>query len=704
MNKLSKMLWALLPLLSVFIFVGCNNDEPAPEPAPNPGDVTINLKSETVNASANGGDYTVNYTLTNPIEGENVTVVPAEDWVSDIDVATPGVIKFSVERNAAETPRETTVDVSYKGAEKKIFTVKQAAAMNQDLTFEIEVTEQKYLSCVLDVYPANSDLAYIYGIYTPAEIEANNLQTDEALFQYEVEYFQALGYWNGISWKDVAEARAKWGNSYDVEPTGLAPESDYYLIAYYYDIDTCERLSDIYRFKFTTAKVPLGDMDFTFETSVDQNELTATVTAPTTYLDAFYFDVFQKSIVDSECAQLGIEPARYFELYNNTFVANRLSNSSYTAAGYIQEFCSYVSDDYTFDCLSDTEYYLYAFAVTEEGLCATVPVFEVVKTDPVEMSDNEFVIIVQDITTMSAKIMWKTVNDDPYIAGYVTKEYWDSLGSTDNQKLQGLLSTMEAPAVLSGDSTYYPGASEDEAPVYFDPATEYVVFAFGYRGGVVTTDLFSTTFSTLEDRESHMKLIVNEELGYFHIDAIKASDAYVADFFDNYTDYPFVAPFEVTFSDPSMLQSFFFTNWIENPSAPSEWNSPENIVKMVLNDGPMSPYLHVSMASAGLESYTWAMALDTDGYYTSIYERIFEPTIEGANPDGSIFAEWFYDQQNKSNALVPSAVYDNTPVELPALSQAQAVAPAKKSGKKHSLTTIAEVEKKLPVDCLVARE
>ena len=265
------MLWALLPLLSVFIFVGCNNDEPEPEPTP--GDVTINLKSETVSASANGGDYTVNYTLTNPIEGENVTVVPAEDWVSDIDVATPGVIKFSVERNAAETPRETTVDVSYKGAEKKTFTVKQAAAMNQDLTFEIEVTEQKYLSCVLDVYPANSDLAYIYGIYTPAEIEANNLQTDEALFQYEVEYFQALGYWNGISWKDVAEARAKWGNSYDVEPTGLAPESDYYLIAYYYDIDTCERLSDIYRFKFTTAKVPLSDMDFTFETSVDQNEL-----------------------------------------------------------------------------------------------------------------------------------------------------------------------------------------------------------------------------------------------------------------------------------------------------------------------------------------------------------------------------------------------------------------------------------------------
>lgn len=696
------MLWALLPLLSVFIFVGCNNDEPEPEPAPNPGDVTINLKSETVNVSANGGDYTVNYTLTNPIEGENVTVVPAEDWVTDIDVATPGVIKFSVERNSAETPRETTVDVSYKGAEKKTFTVKQAAALNQDLTFEIEVTEQKYLSCVLDVYPANSDLAYIYGIYTPAEIEANNLHTDEALFQYEVEYFQALGYWNGISWKEVAEARAKWGNSYDVEPTGLAPESDYYLIAYYYDIDTCERISDIYRFKFTTAKVPLSEMDFTFETSIDQNELTATVTAPTTYLDAYYFDVMEKKIVDSECAQLGIEPARYFELYNNTFVA-QLLGGDYTPAGYVQDFCSYVSDDYTFDCLSDTEYYLYAFAVTEEGLCATVPVFEVVKTDPVEMSDNEFVIIVQDITTMSAKIMWKTVNKDPYIGGYVTKAEWDKFGSTDDQKLQGLLKTMGVPVTLNGDSTYYPGCYENEPPVYFDPATEYVVFAFGYRGGVVTTDLFSTTFSTLEDRESYMKLIVNEELGYFHIDAIKSSDAYVADFFDNYTDYPFVAPFDVTFSDPSMLQGFFFTNWIENPSATPGWNSPENIVKMVLNDGAMSPYLHVSMASAGLESYTWAMALDTDGYYTSIYERIFEPTIEGANPDGSIFAEWFYDQQNKSNSLVPSAVYDNTPVELPALSQAQAVAPAKKSGKKLSLTTIAEVEK-LPVDCLVARE
>lgn len=697
MNKLSKMLWTLLPLLSVFIFVGCNNDEPQPDGPVGDGS-GINLKKEVVEVAANGGEYTVNYTLSNPIEGENVTVVPAEDWVTDIDVATPGVIKFRVERNSKETSRETTVDVSYKGAEKKTFTVKQAAALAQGLTFEMEVTEAKYFSCLIDIYPSDQNTAYIYNIYSPAEIEANGLQTDEALWAYELDYFKVLAYWNGISWLDVAEERKKFGNQYDVEPQGLAPESKYYLIAYYYDVDSGERLSDIYRFEFTTAKVELSNMDFTFETSINQNELTATVTAPTTYLDAYYFDVMQKSVVDSECQQLGIEPARYFELYNNTFVAQLLSGNDYTGPGYVGEYCSYISDDYTFDCLADTEYYLYAFAVTEDGLCATVPVYEVVKTDPVEMSDNQILILVQDITTISAKVMWKTTNKDPYVGGIVPKSDWDAYGSTDRAKLNGLLKDFENPAALNGDNTYIPKVTAE----YYTPGTEYVAFAFGYRGGVVTTDLFSKSFTTLEDRESEMKLIVDDH-GYFHVDAVKAIDAYVGGLYDDYVDYPFLFPVDASFSDPSMLHSFYWTNWIENPTATEGWNSPENIVSMVLDDGPMSPYLKVSVASLGLESYTWAMAQDKEGYYTAIYEKIFEPTMDGVNANAQEFVDWFYESQALDNALVPSAVYDNAPVELPALSQAKAVAPVKNEGKKLSLTAPVKVEK-LPVDCLVARQ
>lgn len=697
MNKLSMKLWTLLTMLSVLVVVGCNKEQ---QPEVPEGDSTINLKSQTVDVSANGGKYSVNYTITNPIDGENVTVVPAEDWITDIDVATPGVIKFSVARNSVEVAREATVDVSYKGATTQTFTVKQAAALAQDLSFEIEIAELGFFTVSFDIYPTSQDTAFLYNIYSPDEIKENGLESDDALFEYDMEYLQVLAYLNNISLQEVIEVRAKYGNQYDVVAEGFIPESTYYLVAYYCDVDTCERLSDIYRFEFTTPRNDLSEMEFTFDYSVDQNIVNATVTAPTSYLDAFYFDIMQKSIVDDESKQLGIDVPRYFELYNNTFVGQIVGSGEYSPAGYVDYFCSYISDDYTFECLSDTEYYLYAFAVTKEGICATVPCYTTVKTDPVAMSDNQIVILVNDITTKSAKIMWKTTNKDPYIGGYVTKEEWDSFGTTERAILNGLINTMGSAQTLNGDNTYYPGYNKDEAPVYFTPNTEYVAFAFGYKGGTVTTQLFSKEFATLEDRLSEMTLIVKDH-GYFLIDAVKEVDPAIGGTYDDF-GLKYISLFDVEYSDPSMLDSFYCVNYIENPYGEEGWNSPENVAKMVLHDGPKPPYGNVYFSTDGLESYFWAQALDKDGYYTAIYEKVFKPTPEGVNPDAQLFVDLYREQQEKSNTMqMSSVVYDSTPA-APAPSQATIVAPVKNDGKKQSLTTPAKAEK-LAVDCLMAR-
>ena len=682
MSKFTKSLWALLPMLSMFILVGCD------KPVDGKTDAytsSINLKATTVEAIANGGSYTVNYTITNPVEGQNVTVNAVEEWITDVDVTTAGVIKFVVERNSLETPRQSVVEVSYKGAEKQTFTVKQLAALARDLTFEIEVTEAGYFSALLDVYPANQDLAYIYNIYSPAEIEEAGLETDEAMFAYEWEYFAALGYWHSMTSAEVAETRMKYGNQYDVEPTGLVPESDYYLIAYYYDPDTEQRISDITRFRFTTAKVTLTEMDFEIDCNVNSNLLTVNVAAPASYYDAFYFDVMEKSVVDAECAQLGIEPTRYFELYNNTFVANYLSREQgATINGYMADFCSYISDSYEFDCLAETDYYVFAFAVNDSALCATVPVYVEAKTGVVEMSDNEIDIVVKDITKDSATMMWKTTNDDPYTAGYIAMSEWKTYGINDVMRMQSIVENVGVE-IMNGDQKFTPKNPQDKLA----PGTEYVVYAFGFRGGVFTTDLFTTTFTTKEDRLSEMEMTV-ETMGYFDMDAIialGAEGAEAVDIWDSYkADYA-IMPLTISFSDESMLKNFY----IDMRTVGQDPFNPNDYISMVTYDGPIPHQRVATFVSYTTPSHILVMAEDKEGYYTNLHRELIEGSRAGVNPNVQLFVDWYKaetEKMNNSGGLVTSLVYDD---EVPAIEKFSYVIPASavKSTNKISKSTVA---------------
>ena len=684
MNKFTKSLWALLPLLSMLFLVGCNE----PEETPTEGYTSsINLKATTVEAAANGGEYTVNYTITTPVEGQNVTVSPAEDWITDVDVATPGVIKFSVERNSVETPRQSVVEVSYKGAQTQTFTVNQAAALAQELTFEIEVAEAGYFTAVLEVYPANQDLGYIYNIYTIEEIEQNNLQTDEAMFEYEWEYFGALGYWHSMTAAAIAEERTKYGNQYDVTPTGLAPETDYYLVVYYYDPETEQRISDITRYKFTTAKVTLGEMDFDIQPTVNSNYLNVTVNAPSDYYDAFYFDVLPKDVVDDECAQLGIEPARYFELFNNKFVATYLSHEqNATISGYMTEFCSFIQDSFEFDCLAETEYYVYAFAVNDSALCATVPVFKVVKTGVVEMSDNEIDIVVKDITKDTATIMWKTTNDDPYTAGIVVMDEWKTYGLNDAMRINSIIEKVGV-AIMNGDAKYIPVNAKDKLAA----GTEYVVYAFGYRGGVVTTDLFTTTFTTKEDRPSNMELNV-ETMGYFDMDAVIALGAEGAEAVDTWdywkADYA-IMPLTVSFSDESMLKNFYY-----DMRGTREPLNPDEYVALAMYEGPKSPVMVATYVSYSETTYVLAVAEDTEGYYTNLFVEIVNGSRAGVNPNPQLFVDWYKAEkakENNSGGLITSLVYDE---EIPAIEKLSYTIPAAamNTSKKMSKCTLAELK------------
>lgn len=70
-------------------------------------------ETESISAGAEGGEFTINYTLNNPREGMDVSASSGAEWITDFDYSTDGVIAFNISPNVSETQREDKIEVAY---------------------------------------------------------------------------------------------------------------------------------------------------------------------------------------------------------------------------------------------------------------------------------------------------------------------------------------------------------------------------------------------------------------------------------------------------------------------------------------------------------------------------------------------------------------------------------------------------------------
>ena len=127
-----KKIFGLLAICALTL-VGCN-DTPEPEPIVKAPVVT--LDKESVEAPAEGGTFSVNYTIENAVEGVALSVTENAEWISDV-VASEGVITFTVAANDVEEQRDAVLNVEYTGAEARAIAVAQAAK-SEEPTYRTE--------------------------------------------------------------------------------------------------------------------------------------------------------------------------------------------------------------------------------------------------------------------------------------------------------------------------------------------------------------------------------------------------------------------------------------------------------------------------------------------------------------------------------------------------------------------------------------
>ena len=657
-----------LPLLCFALVVGCtkDNNEVGPENPEDPTlvkDCTIELGKTSVSASLAGGSYLIEYSIKyngegeNPHKSEKISAEAAESWVKDFNYGITGALQFSVEANPTDAARECLVTVKYRYAEDVVFTVKQGAAVKAGFTLE-NVTAT-YFDYTVDVIPENKTLPYIVMSASPEYVIASGFETGEDYYEDDLAYFAWLGQFYGMSAAQIMQERAKVGDQRGVTVSNGASGVPYTFYCYYFDYESGALLSDVTFFTVWTAKPEKKDVDFEMNYEITEGTLVKANVTPIGYTGDYYFDVLNSIQVNDYLENmefLNNDPSRVVEYWWANAVQEMMKDMS-NAEIVAQFTCVGNYDDGTpksqfeFELLANHDYYLFAFAMEENGLCCSNPKVVKFTTGDVAMSDNEISLEVSNLTSRTANFTFTPTNDDYYVAGWEKASDWATYGSNDAERQEYLLHNMSYE-LLSGKAT--------TSVIDLESETEYVLYAFGSRGGVATTEqIFTQPFKTKGDNgDVSIELVDN---GYY--DAADFANHAGYEYLSNYSGLA-IFPIEVKFSSDNHGAYFFDTyNWTGRSE--SEYYTDKQYIDGLvwsINEygSHTATHTYTFLEFGGKYEFV-AIVFDADGAMSKLYREWIEPTFDGCGDAANYVAWWdAYQASQNEGPNLQSLVVDSS--------------------------------------------
>ena len=637
------LMMAFMPVMALALLVGCTEPEGPVEPN-GPvveKDSTSKLGKESVSASLAGGTYLMEYTIQyngegeNPHKGEKISAEAAEEWVNNFNFGITGAFQFNVEANPTSEERQCLVTVKYRYAEDVVFVVKQGAAVSAGFTLE-NVTAT-YFDYTVDVIPENKTLPYIVMSAAPEYIIASGFETGEDYYEDDLAYFGWLGQFYGQSAVQIMQERAKVGDQRGITVSNGASGVPYTFYCYYFDYESGSLLSDVTFFTVETAKPEKKEVDFEMNYEIVEGTLVKADVTPVGYTGDYYFDVLNSIQVKDYLDNLDFlnDEPRVIEYWWANAVQEMMKDMSnaeiianFTCVGNYAD--GTPKSHFEFELLANHDYYLFAFAMEENGLCCSTPEVVKITTGDVVMSDNVITPSVSELTSRTAKFTFTTTNDDYYVAGWEKASDWATYGSNDAERQDYLLHNMSYE-LLSGNAT--------TSVIDLEMETEYVLYAFGSRGGVATTSqIFTQTFKTKgANGDVSIELVDN---GYY--DAADFADYAGYEYLSNYAG-SIIFPIEVAFSDDNHGAYFFDTyNWTGR--AESEYyNEQQYIDGLVwsINQYGSHTVTHTyTFLEPGGKYEFVAIVFDADGAMSKLFRTWIEPTYDGCG-NAQNYVNWW---------------------------------------------------------------
>lgn len=606
-----------LPILALAALTGCK-DEPVVVEAPV---ITFNQTEwEVENA---GGQIAVGYSIANPVEGASIEVTTEATWIENFDTTVDGVIMFSVLANEVEEPREAVVSVAYTNLETPAnFVVKQVAADPAPFVFENFQTGLR--SYGADIYPLDQESPYIIFASTANYIEIMDLQTDEALFADDMDYFNYVAEYYGMSLTDMLAEIVYYGDQVGYyADQGVVPGARYVIYAYHVNLADATLASKIVRVPFTTERPEQIEADFEMYASVNGAFVLWDI-QPQGY-DGYYFcDVVNIEDFQNAFGENG-NLEEYICEYTNELMAGYIDQGN-AIRDIQQALC--LQGDMSFAVTSlkpQKEYAFFALAIdTETCYAASAPTYQVIETEEVVASGMQVDIEIPDFTARTATIRYTpSMAQEPFAANCLPKEQFDSLGETDEEKLS-VMTSMYAFSTVMGVQTY--------EFTNLNPETEYVAFAFGYNGGLLTTPIFTETFTTPSADQARVVLQLTN-FDYYDVAAVVALDSRFAGFasFTTMVFFPIDVSVEPA-SDRCYFQMFSLQG--KEEFTDDQW------IAELLYVGVQNDFSRSSLFEYDIPYIFVGFACDQNGTYGPLYKKEFTFTRDGvSDPQG--FLDWF---------------------------------------------------------------
>ena len=477
-----KNTWLILcSLISLALFTGCKGDEPVDQQA---GAPELKLEKTVVEATADGGHFEVDYSLTNAVEGAEIKVNAEHSWVRNV-VAEEGVISFDVEASFEAKERSCRLEFIYPGVYPNP-TLKVKQSVGKEHSIQLNLVEAAATTITLDVIPQDKNMPYVFILGNGDYIMEGDLMTnDEALWASDLEIFESFGNAFGSDATVAAKAFMYQGDLIAHQFTGVTPNSVYVAYAYGFDNETLTPLTEITRLVIHTSEVSDYTLHFDFDVKVDGPYVSFDIT-PQGYDGYYYYGVFWAKDVPE-----GTSPDVLRKLCESDWEQQKALYSSFfdtpeQGLNFIFNELAYKGTTHLdVELDANTEFVLWAFGMNDEALLNTTPECYYFTTGDVAASNNEFTLSVSDLHPRKATISVETTNDDSYIASLVTAERFEY--NSDEEIIQYIIDNFSLQYISGDMSTVATGLK---------PSTEYELLVFGCQSNAPTTGLKRYKFTT----------------------------------------------------------------------------------------------------------------------------------------------------------------------------------------------------------------
>ena len=484
--------------LSLMVAVACNENPPVEEQPT----TAVELAQTYLDVAAGGGDYAVNYTITNPIAGIDIVATADVDWVTDLK-GENGTLRFKAAENPLNEERTAIITVKYPAIDNVYLELKQAGF--DGVTFQMDITNKTTTTCTSKVIPSDPEIPYIIYMAELDYFYNMGITTAEDLFiddynyfmgmaeQYDVALLEEFLLMNQIAFK--GESVISW--------TNMTPDKEYVLYAYAIEINDDNSdyslASPIAYTMFSLSSSELSEVEFDVQIEVNGPEATYNI-KPINYDGKYYLDIFEEGdyMYRSEGSVLDQSYARTIA---NTWMSmiSVYMQSGYTPEQLLEIMCLQGEETYSEVRKSATNYAMVIYAIEMvDGLpqVASMPQLINFSTEAVEASDMILDIKVENNYVRVADITVTPSTDEPYTIALVAKEEVPT--GTDQEITSWLLDNF--------DMSLYRGSIFSHVNS-LKPQSEYSVLAFGYYGGTITTELFRLDFTTEAEGECQNSIV-----------------------------------------------------------------------------------------------------------------------------------------------------------------------------------------------------